>query len=105
MSIRKIRISGSVVTVAYDDHEEAPAFQERRLETELRRLFPAGCGVAVAVQVAWTEDDAHWRLRGAQVDMGGGLVEIGPGLADSLRSAELPLVLGVLPAAVPDRSG
>jgi hypothetical protein len=91
MPIRQIRVAGSVVTVAYDDQEEAPAFQERRLETELRRLFPAGCGVRVEVDIAWSDAESTWQLRRAQVELGGGLVEIGPGLAQSLRLAGTPL--------------
>jgi len=94
MSLRRIRIAGSVVTVVYDDQDEAPAFQERRLETELRRLFPAGCGVTVQVDVAWSEEQETWRLSRALVELGSSLVEIGPGLARSLREAGTPLSLG-----------
>jgi hypothetical protein len=93
MSLRQNRVAGSVVTVVYDDHEEAPAFQERKLETELRRLFPTGCGVTVVVDVAWSEESAAWRLLRAQVELGGSPIQIGPGLARSLKETGTPLSL------------
>jgi hypothetical protein len=94
VSFRQTHVAGSVVTVFYDDQDQAPPFQERRLEAELRRLFPAGCGVTVEVDLAWSDAASTWRLRRAQVELGGGVVDIRSGLASSLRDAGTPLSVG-----------
>jgi hypothetical protein len=80
------------VDLLYDDSDAASGWQERRLERSLARLFPAGCGLSLIVDVAWSEDDELWNVRRARVVHGvTGDPDATENLRDSLRRDGLPV--------------
>lgn len=90
---RHVRIPASVVDLLYDDSDIAPAWQERRLERHLARMFPEGCGLDLVADVAWSETDDAWGIRRARVAFGmSGDPDATRSLIDSLRAEGLPII-------------